>query len=293
MRTRVTLHLKQSPGVPIEADSLKPENVTGKSSREIASLPLWAGNREERVEDYFQVEVSREDGVASPGDLPAVPGEDGSGLATLVVAGDLSRFKRLGEGMTGGEMQIQGPAGMHAGAYMKGGSLVIHGNAGDWLGAQMSGGKIIVLGSAGNFAGAAYRGYSTGMRGGMIIIHEDAGQMLGARLRRGLIAVKGNCGDLAGFAMKAGTIIIGGAAGLRVGAMMRRGTLILWRPVELLPTFVYDCTYKPPFWQIMYNSLEREGFELPPACRDSDFQRFSGDLNEGGKGEILICPSLN
>lgn len=281
---RITLLLKQIPPVPVEAESINPESVSAKGRREIEDLPLWVGNSQERVGDYFRVEVEETEGRRD---------DDNDRLAALHLVGDLSRFKRLGWGMNRGEMFIRGSTGPHAGAFMRGGTLVIQGQAGDWLGAHMEGGKILVQGSAGNFAGAAYRGYKTGMKGGTIIIRDGAGQMLGARMRRGVIAVGGDCGDFAGFGMAAGTVVVGGTPGLWAGARMKRGTIILLQPSELLPTFYFDCTFAPLFWRLLYNYLHQEGFALPPSCREMNFKRFSGDANEGGKGEILVCPSLD
>jgi formylmethanofuran dehydrogenase subunit C len=283
MDTEVRLTLRTAPVLPVEAEALNPENVTGKERAEIESLPLLVGNRPERVGDHFDVDVSA-------GGAPAdgTPG-DGS-LATLLLEGDLSRFKRLGERMVAGRMIVHGPVGFHAGAHMSGGSLTLLGDAGDYLGAHMHGGRIEVRGSAGHFAGAAYRGYTRGMSGGTIIIHGNAGQMVGARMRRGLVAVLGCCGDGPGFGMKAGTVLIGGPSGVRAGAVMVRGTVILMtRPPELLPTFRYNCSYRPPIWPLLFASLARADFRLPGIGPEAVFESYSGDLNEGGRGEILVC----
>ncbi|MDR3560295.1 MAG: formylmethanofuran dehydrogenase subunit C [Negativicutes bacterium] len=283
MKTQVILSLRKMPVGPVEAESINPEGVTGKDKQEIEALPLLVGNRWEKAGDYFDVAITALEGFKE---------ESGAGSpADLILQGDLSRFKRLGEGMTAGQMVVEGTAGFHAGAFMSGGTLTIQGNAGDWLGAHMRGGKIVVRGGAGHFIGAAYRGYKLGMTGGTILVAGDVGQMVGARLRRGVIAIGGNCGDMPGFAMGAGTIVIAGTAGLRAGAKMVRGTLILLRPSELLPTFYYNCVYQPPFWGLLYSYLAGEGFELPACSRASDFVRYSGDANEGGRGEILLCQS--
>lgn len=270
--TLVTLVLKRVPSFPVEAESLTPENVAGKEVEEIKSLPLWCGNRREEVGDYFNVEI-----------------ENSGQPAQLVLKGDLSRFKRLGQGMGAGEMIVWGSVGFHAGALMRGGTLVIKGNAGDWLGAHMEKGLIKVEGSTGNFAGAAYAGKSRGMTGGTILITGNAGQMLGARMRRGLIAIGGDCGDMPGFGMLAGTVLVRGRAGIRAGAKMVRGTVILLQPQVLLPTFYYNCTCRLTTWTLLYKHLNQAGFLLPAAYRDMPFRRYSGDANEGGKGEILIC----
>ncbi|MDR3587967.1 MAG: formylmethanofuran dehydrogenase subunit C [Desulfosporosinus sp.] len=270
--TLVTLVLKRVPSFPVEAESINPENVTGKEVEEIKSLPLWCGNRQEEVGDYFDVEI-----------------ENSGQSAQLVLKGNLSQFKRLGQGMGAGEMIVWGSVGFHAGALMRGGTLVIKGDAGDWLGAHMDNGLIKVEGSAGDFAGGAYRGKNRGMTGGTILITGNAGQMLGARMRRGLIAIGGDCGDMPGFGMLAGTVLVRGRAGIRAGAKMVRGTLILLQPQVLLPTFYYNCICRLTTWSLLYKHLNQAGFFLPVPYQDMLFRRYSGDANEGGKGEILIC----
>ncbi|MDR3543833.1 MAG: formylmethanofuran dehydrogenase subunit C [Desulfosporosinus sp.] len=270
--TLVTLVLKRVPSFPVEAESINPENVTGKEVEGIKSLPLWCGNRREEVGDYFDVEI-----------------ENSGQPAQLVLKGDLSRFKRLGQGMGAGEMIVGGSVGFHAGALMRGGTLVIKGDAGDWLGAHMENGLIKVEGSAGDFVGAAYRGKNKGMTGGTILITGNAGQMLGARMRRGLIAIGGDCGDMMGFGMLAGTVLVRGRAGILAGAKMVRGTVILLQPQVLLPTFYYNCTCRLTTWSLLYKHLNQAGFLLPAPYQDILFRRYSGDANEGGRGEILIC----
>lgn len=281
MNIEVRLTLRTAPDLPVEAEILTPENVTGKTRAEIESLPLLVGNRRERVGDHFDVQVTGESSLGS------ATGEDGT--ATLHLAGDFTRFKRLGERMATGRMIVDGPVGFHAGAYMSGGMLTLLGDAGDYLGAHMRGGRIEVRGSAGHFAGAAYRGYTQGMNGGMILIRGSAGQMAGARMRRGLVAVRGGCGDGPGFGMKAGTVLVGGLPGVRAGAIMKRGTVMLLTPPSgLLPTFLYNCTYRPPIWPLLFTSLAGMDFILPGIGPGAMFDSYSGDMTEGGRGEILV-----
>jgi formylmethanofuran dehydrogenase subunit C len=279
MGTRVRLTLRVVPDLPVDAESLLPETVAGKDRAAIEALPLTVGNRDERAGDYFTVTLENEDS-----------GEErtrADGEIVLTFTGDLRRFKRIGEGMGGGRVIVEGAVGFHAGAWMSGGRLTVRGDAGDFLGAHMSGGRIEVEGSAGHFAGSSYGGYDEGMTGGMILIGGDAGQMTGARMRRGLIAVKGACGDLTGYAMHAGTVLVGGPSQLRTGANMVRGTIMLFSPpAEMLPTFRFNCIYRPAFWPILRESLAREAFCLPRA--EDGFAGYSGDINEGGRGEILL-----
>lgn len=282
--TQIRLTLRNVPDLPVEADALSPENVAGKNQTQIESLPLLVGNRPERVGDLFDVCVTDETGTVR------TPGENN--LATLLLVGDLTRFKRLGERMAAGRMVIDGPVGFHAGAYMSGGSLSVFGDAGDYLGAHMRGGRIEVQGSTGHFAGAAYRGYPHGMNGGTILIHGNAGQMAGARMRRGLVAIKGSCGDGPGFGMKAGTVLVGGLSGVRAGAIMVRGTVILLTPPpRLLPTFLYNCSYRPLMWSLLLSTLTDMDFHLPRIGPEAVFESYCGDMTEGGRGEILIYQS--
>jgi len=283
MSIPVTLTLRNTPSVPVEAESLTPDKVTGRDAREIEKLPLLVGKQWETVGEWFDVSVGG--GEAADDSLPG-------DRADLIVRGDLSRFKRLGEEMSGGRMRVEGPVGFHAGARMSGGELVIEGDAGDYLGAHMRGGLLVVRGNAGHYVAAAYRGLHKGMKGGTIIITGSAGQMLGARMRRGLIYVQGDSGDVTGFNMKAGTIIVAGQPGIRVGARMVRGTVILLGGnTELLPTFSSDCTCQPVVWRILHKHLAGMGFapEIGPAAT---FQQYSGDANEGGRGEVLMKVSL-
>jgi len=289
MNTQIRLTLRTAPDLPVEAEALNPENVFGKNPDEIKSLSLLVGNSKEHVGDHFEVEIIE--------DASADPANAGESLATLLLVGDLTRFKRLGERMAAGRMVVDGPVGFHAGAHMTGGLLTLLGNAGDYLGAHIRGGRIEVRGSAGHFAGAAYRGYTHGMNGGTIVIHGNAGQMMGARMRRGLVAVRGCCGDGPGFGMKAGTVLVGGLSGVRAGAAMSRGSVILLTPPpELLPTFLYNCTYRPPIWPLLRAVLAGADFVLPGIGPDAVFDSYCGDLTEGGRGEILVyksCASIS
>jgi formylmethanofuran dehydrogenase subunit C len=279
MTRQVRLTLNKIPDIPVEAENLKPENITGKNVDEIKDIPILVGKNWEPAGNWFDVII--EDSPGSDSEKPAID---------FFIKGDLTRFKRIGEGMSQGRMQVDGPVGFHAGAKMTGGELVINGDTGDYLGAHMKAGLIAVNGNAGHYTAAAYRGHTKGMTGGAIIINGSAGQMLGARMRRGLIYVTGNCGDVSGFNMKAGTIIICGTPGTRVGARMVRGTIMLLNKgnlPELLPTFTYNCTYTPSFLGIIRKDMSRFGI-VPQIESDTLFRRYSGDTNEGGRGEVLI-----
>ena len=262
------LTLRSAPDVPMEADCLSPHRLVGMSLETIERLPVFYGNRQTALADFFTV-------TGRPGDV-------------LQLEGDLSRIKHIGAGMTGGEIHIEGNAGAHLGAEMAGGTIVVSGNAGDWVGPEMRGGRIIVRGNAGHMAGSAYRGSPIGMHGGEIIIHGNAQNEAGHGMRSGLIAIGGNCGDFPGVNMLAGTVTIFGAAGIRAGAGMKRGTIVGMQPMEMLPTFSLSCTYHPPFLPLYLRHLRKLGLPVADSHFTTAYQRWCGDTVELNRGEILL-----
>ncbi len=263
-----TLTLKTNPQAPLEAETITPDAFAGKSGDEIARLTIMHGNETALLGDFFQI--------------------DADGSAEIILNGDLSAVKSIASGMTQGAVSVNGNAGMHLGAGMRGGEINVFGNAGDWAGAEMTGGKIYIKGNAGHGLGGAYRGSRRGMNRGLIIVEGDAGNEAGAAMRRGLIAVKGDAGDFAGAFMIAGSIIVFGKLGIRAGAGMLRGTIVAFQPPELLPTYRYDCAYRPAFLGLVLQELQKHGLIIPDNCTSGCFRRYSGDLSRLGKGEILV-----
>ena len=265
-----TLTLKAQPAVPLEADSITPDHLLGKTAAEIASLPVFAGNESARLGDFFAVA--------------------GDGAAEIIIEGNLTQVKHIGVGMNQGRIIIHGNVGMHLGAGMRGGEIIAHGNAGDWAGAEMTGGLIRIKGNAGHGLGGAYRGSRRGMNRGLIIVEGNAGNEVGATMRRGLIVVLGDVGDFAGAFTIAGSIIVFGRLGARPGAGMKRGTIVTLQsnPPELLPTFRYDCVYQPGFLRLFLQSLRAHGVTVRDEHLAGYYRRYSGDMNALGKGEILV-----
>lgn len=264
------LHYYGESTIPLEAEAITPENLAGKSVSEIATLPLQHGNRAAPLGDFFEISGSVED-------------------LKIEIEGDCSRVKWLGAGMKQGAISIRGAAGMHLGSEMAGGTIEVFGDAGDWVGAEMTGGRITVHGNAGHLIGSAYRGGHVGMRGGAILIQGDVGNEIGGHMRRGLIAVGGSAGDFAGVGLIAGSIFLFGQPGLRTGAGMKRGTIAIFGgEASLLPTFRYDCHYRPVFLSIYLRQLGDWGFKVPEGSFQGQWKRYSGDMVELGKGEILI-----
>lgn len=266
--SRTILTLKQRPHVPLEAEALSPDVFAPLKNAEIRALPVILGKRGHRLEDFFEVE--------------------GDGSEDIEIRGDVGRVKWIGRGMTRGRLTLQGDAGMHLGAYMKGGVIEVAGNASDWVGAEMTGGLIRIAGNAGGQLGAAYRGSLTGMKGGAILVGGSAGLEIGMRMRRGLIAVRGFVRDFAGLQMKGGTIVLGSGAEIRTGAWMVRGSIISLKPLKLLPTFTFACSYEPVFLRPYAQHLRGLGFGMPPEMATGVYRRYLGDTAVPGKGEIFV-----
>jgi len=271
----IVLTLRAMSDVPVEADSITPDRLAGRTRAEIEQLPVLEGNRPARLADFFTVAGEADDGVR--------------------VEGDCSRVKHIGRGMREGRIEIEGDAGMHLGAEMRGGTIVVRGSVGDWAGAEMRGGRLHVTGDAGHLLGAAYRGSVRGMRGGTIVVEGTAGNEVGCAMRRGLIAVGGGVGDFAGVMMLAGTLFVFGPFGLRTGAGMKRGAIVAHgeavEPPKLLPTFRFDCEYAAPWVPLYLRALRESGLRIPDLAPDGLYRRFSGDFTELGKGEILVWTS--
>ena len=264
----ITLTLREQPTVPLEAESISPDVMAGLGHAAICGLPVLLGKRRRRLEDFFEV--------------------DGAASDEIAIRGDLSRVKWVGRGMTRGRVTVAGDVGMHLGASMRGGVIEVTGNVSDWLGAEMRGGLIRIRGNAGGQVGAAYRGGLRGMNEGTILIEGAAGIELGMRMRRGIIAVGGPVRDFAGLQMKGGTIFLLGGAEIRTGAWMARGTIVSLRPIPLLPTFTYACSYRPTFLRLYGRHLRALGFSIPHEGADGTYQRYTGDTSALGKGEILM-----
>ncbi len=266
MAIELTLHTR--PEVPLEAECLTPHRLAGLSAAAVENLDAMHGNRKVRIGDFFKVQ--------------------GQGGDEIALGGDLSLVKMIGAQMSHGSIRVAGNAGMHLGWGMSGGEIVVDGDAHDWVGPEMRGGRIIVKGDAGHMVGSAYRGQTSGICGGEIIVHGSVRNEVGAAMRRGLIAIGGDAGDFTGVNAIAGTIFVFGNLGIRAGAGMKRATIVSMRPAEMLPTYGYACTYRPPFIALYLARLRHLGLAVEDRHASGLYRRFSGDGLELNKGEILL-----
>jgi formylmethanofuran dehydrogenase subunit C len=269
MSLRFTLKTKSQ--APLEVAGITPDAVRDKSLAEIQRSEILHGNQRLPLADFFVVRGDASD-------------------ERHEWEGDLTGVHWLGAKMASGRIDVLGSIGRHLGSEMRGGEIHVAENASDWTGAEMHGGLIHVRGRAGHLVGAAYCGSPKGMTKGTILIDGDAGNEIGLSMRRGLIAIGGSAGDLIGRNMLAGSVLVFGASGIRHGAGMKRGTLAFLgtETPPLLPTFRRACRFRPDFLPLVYRKLREYSFPVPQQLFDVQYDLYSGDLLEGGRGEILL-----
>ncbi len=256
----IVLKAKEQPAVGLEAENIAPAVFAGKSVSEIRGLPVFEGNVEKKVDDFF--EVSGESGATSA-------------ETRIVIEGDVSLTKRIGQGMRDGEMHIKGSAGMHLGSKMRGGIVTVDGDCESFCFQEMRGGEVSIKGSAGNYLGSATRGNWRGMRGGTITVEGNTGSEIATFMKGGKIHVKGDAASFAGVHMNKGLIVIDGRAERRIGAEMIGGNIVASSVEAMLVGFKLVETVKDP-------EIEGEKFT-------GSYKKYSGDHAESrAKGTVWV-----
>lgn len=270
----ITLQWRNATTFPVYAESLRPETFARLSAAEIPRLGLPVGNTTAELGDLFAISGALDD-------------------EHLILEGSMPSLGWIGRGMASGKLTIRGNVGPGLGATMSGGTIAVTGSVGNAVGAGMRGGTLSIVGNAGHQLGAAEPGARLGMRDGMILVRGDIGDDAGLAMRRGVIAVEGNTGEGLGRSMIAGSIVLFGQAGTTAGIGMKRGTIALFDETPAEPSFPfrYACRYRPPVMTILLRSLRSHGFPIPSRAFDGSFERYNGDLLEGGRGELLVWSS--
>jgi len=93
----------------------------------------------------------------------------------------------------------------------------------------------------------------------------------------------------AGAGMIAGTVIAFGDVGAAAGLWSKRGSIVALAGVTIPSTYRYACTYRPIHMRLTLTRL-RSRYALPVGEHhlSGDYRRYSGDLADLGKGEILV-----
>ena len=226
--TEIKLVLKKESEFPLEADVISPDQFTGKTLADIKKLIVYYGNEEKTLGEFFDIS-------GKSGELTDLK---------IIIEGNLSNVKRIGEKMSAGEIEINGNVGMHVGNRMTGGKMLVNGNADDWAGAMLNGGELEITGDAGHYVGAAYRGFWKGMQNGIIKVHGKVGDealtwVNGSKpANRFPTLICGSAGSFLGIHGHGGTIIVEGNCNRCVGADQVRGTIVVKGKVSrILPSY--------------------------------------------------------
>lgn len=248
---------------PIIAQCINPDVFMEKTKTQIANLPIWIGNKKRQLSTLFKIE------------------EKSDNSPSILIEGDVKKVKRIGWGMTQGEIVINGNAGMHLGKKMSGGKILVNGNVEGWAGSEMKGGLIEIKGSAGDYLGSPYRGSTVGMRKGKIIVHGDVGSDSAVFMKSGVVKIHGNAGPFMGFRISGGVIHVGKNAGKRLGACMTGGKIVVSGKLEkIMPTFALERIKKKVKIEADYKAV-------------GPFYVFLGDLAESGRGKLFISKENN
>lgn len=225
----IKLKLKKQPEFPLEAESITPNNFAGKTLADIKKLPIYHSKELVSIGDFFTVSGKSDDDPKN---------------VKIIMDGDLSKVKRIGEMMNGGEIEINGSVGMHVGNHMKNGKIVVNGNADDWAGAMLQGGELEINGDAGHYVGAAYRGYWQGMQNGVIRVKGKVGieSMLWAKSSKPSnkwpTLYCGSAAAFLGIHNHGGTIVVEGNVDRCAGADQSRGTIVVkGKMSRILPSY--------------------------------------------------------
>jgi len=245
----VTLKPIQTPERMLEGYNITPDAFAGKTIAEIADLIAHEGKIKVRLGNYFDVS-------GNPG--KTVEETD------ILIAGDCSRVKYIGNKMTAGSITVQGNADMYVGGWMKGGKIHVTGNVHSFCGIAMEGGEILVDGNAENYIGCAYRGDWRGMRGGTIRIKGNAGNDIGTFMLGGTIIVEKNAFIHVSTHAEGGTVIIKGDVEGRVGGQMVKGDIYVLGSISYM---------LPGFQKIGEIDMEVDGVR-------ERFNHYIGDLGE-------------
>ena len=138
MSDRITLTLRAPLERTLDADAIAADRFAALSAQEISALQLWDGRKAVALGDMFSVSGERSQ--------------------IVVLEGDLAKLRGVGSAMSAGTLEITGNIGNAVGARMQGGTIAVQGSAGDDAGSAMSGGSLVIAGDAGDRVGGATAG---------------------------------------------------------------------------------------------------------------------------------------
>ena len=261
--------LKQPLKQRVDCAALTADGLRGKTSAAIQRIELPMGNSDIAVGEIFKV--------------------TGQDAGHIIFSGECGKLDRIGAGMTGGKIVVEGRVGDYAGLGMKGGALRVDGDAGIFAACAMRGGVLQIDGNAGDFLGGGLPGERRGMFGGTVVVKGKVGARAGDQMRRGMVLVAGDAGDYLGSRMSGGTMVVVGKVGPLAGYAMKRGSLLLKHAPKELPSTFNDCGVHPfGFLALLLPAIRKHGEPFASLAFDANrARRWMGDVANLGRGEIL------
>ena len=257
----------------LDLRNLSTLNILNFNSKKIKKIQIRYGYKKINLEDLFNV-VVRE--VKSSNTFRKV---------TLFNTNHF--FDNVGYQWSNDLLHVKGNIGSFLGTKMINGKIKVDGSTEDYLGCEMVGGEIYVNGNALNFVGSSSFGRKVGMTGGLISVNGSTGHNLGSYMRRGMILVGKKTGNYCANNLIAGTIIVRNTVGNNFCLGMKRGTIILLNNYKKNYKNMHNCGEQEiNFVSIIRNFVKRKGFVGFTNC--NIFERFIGDQNNAGLGEVLI-----
>jgi len=255
----VTITMKNSPALYLEADTISPDWFAGKTAAQIADLVVFEGNTSKKLGDFFEI----------AGNAGAIAAD-----TKIIVKGDVKKVKYIGMKMSAGEVVVEGSTDQYAGAWMSGGKMLVKGNVDAFAGTSMKGGELTIEGNAGNMLGAAYRGDWRGMAGGKILVKGNAGSDIGIYMNGGEIVVNGDVDVHLATHAEGGRVVVKGNSPGKMCGQMVEGDVIVFGTIDVM---------MPGFRYLDDVELEIDGAKL-------QFSHYIGDTGERHKkkkGQIV------
>ena len=221
----VTVTMVKQPQLFLEADLVTPDQFAGKSIEAIGAIEISEGKIKYPLASFAKIE-----------------GASGATAAEtkIVLNGDWTRVKRVGQKMTAGEIVINSNVDMYTGGWMIGGKITVNGNADSFTGIAMAGGELTINGDCQNHVGSAYRGDWRGMTGGVLRVTGNVGNDIGTFMRGGTIIVDGDAFIHVHTHGEGGTIIVKGNVEGRVGGQSVKGDVFVNGKIDfMMPGYKY------------------------------------------------------
>ncbi len=257
----IELSMKKFSRIPLEFDNILPELLFDKTINEINDTIVYHGNRQEPLGDYFNIKV---EGIASNSDD-----------CRIILNGNLSRVKYIGNKMSAGEIIVNSDVDLHVAAEMSNGHIIVNGDAESYAAREMTGGLLEIHGDVKHFCASSYMGQWRGVSGGKIVIDGNVGRNLAESMVAGEIYIKGNCDILLGVHMSNGFIQIDGNVSKWPAGQMKSGTIVINGEVgEILEGFRKKEIVTHPYINGRYYI--------------GRYSLYIGDIGANGKGEVWI-----